>query len=178
MPNHEHKQICHRCVPDTHLAQEVWSIGQLSQCSYCYESRNCVTMGTLADRIHDVISAYFMLTPNHPSDIEDFITIALGEDWERRGCTPQEIVHKVAGLNENIADEVVRLLSAFHAYPNVKYGSEDPYGYEARYEEVGPDAGPFWSMWNTVPESIRHQARFFNADAENALNGLFMDLSI
>ena len=117
-----------------------------------------------------------MLTPDYPADPDDLITLALGFDWERRGCTPQEVVTKVSGLNEEVAEEIVALLRGFHAYQIVKYGDEDPYGVEARYEEIGPNAGPFWGIWNTVPDGIRHQARFFNEEAENALDSLFEDL--
>ena len=176
MQEHELSHICHRCVPDTHLANEVFNTGQLRTCSYCYENRNAVTLDALADRILDVISRYFVLTPDYPADPDDLITLALGFDWERRGCTPQEVVTKVSGLNEEVAEEIVGLLRGFHAYQIAKYGGEDPYGDEAPYEEIGPNAGPFWGIWNTVPDGIRHQARFFNEEAENALDRLFEDL--
>ena len=170
------QNICHRCVRDTHLANQIFHGGVLSQCSYCYELRQTFPLDDLADRIHDVVQRHFYLRPNHPVDMDEFIDIAMGLDWEPKGCPPGDLVAEIAGLDQEIADDVVQHLSDVYAYRIVRDGGEDPYNYEARYERLGPDTGPFWSIWDGVPSSIQHQARFFNSEAERVLRQLFAEL--
>ena len=135
-------------------------------------------MESLADWVHDVIRARFVLTPDHPTEPDDFITIALGLNWERAGCSPTEIVAEEAGLEERAARDVVRCLSGFHSFGAFRDGVEDPYNnYEARYEAVGPNPEVFWDLWDRVPDEIRHRARFFNTETERVLDNIFGDLS-
>ena len=177
-PEQETKRICAWCVGNPWLTAQVEQQGHLSLCTYCCEMRRAVPLESLAGWTHQVINAHFRLTPNHPTEPDEFITIAMGLDWERRGCSPTEVVAQEAGLAEEIADDVVRLLSGLHTFGAVREGEEDPYDkYETRYEAVGPNPDIFWSLWNRVPNEIRHRARFFNADAEGVLDNIFGDLS-
>ena len=175
----EHQQIrnvCHRCVRDTYLANQLVNHGELRACSYCFEHRNTFALDELAGRIDEVINRYFQLTPNGPVEPDEFMDIALGLDWERKGYSPNDLVAEVAGVDQEIADDVVQLLSGAHGYRLARSGGEDPYHYEARHEELGPDTGPFWSIWESVPNSIQHRARYFNTDAEFVLAHLFSEL--
>ncbi len=175
----EHQQIgnvCHRCVRDTYLANELLDRGELRTCSYCFELRNTFQLDELASRIHEVIDRHFQLTPNEPVEPEEFMDIALGRDWERSGISPNDLVAEVAGVDQEIADDVVKLLSDAHGWRLARRGGEDPYHYEARHEELGPETGTYWSIWERVPNSIRHRARYFNTDAESVLSRLFSEL--
>ena len=177
MEDRQTECVCHRCVRDTYLATEIVRGGQLRTCTYCVERRQSFTLDELADRIHDVVIEHFRLTPDHPVDVDEFIDIAMGRDWERKGCPPTDLVAEIAGLEEAIAEDVVSLLSEEHSYSAVRGGGENPYSTEAAYEANGPDTGPFRTIWDSVPNSIRHRSRFFNADAETALDRLFADLA-
>ena len=176
MENHQAKHVCHRCVGDTDLAKQVLEGAQFRACSYCCEHRRTFALDELAERIHQVVERHFQLTPNYPDSAGEHYAYRFGRVWERRGCSPSELIAEIAGLDQEIADDVVHLLSDFYSYRIVRHGGEDPYHYEARYEERGPDSGPFWSIWDTVPSSIQHQARFFNTEAEYALDRLFIEL--
>ena len=185
MPEHqdesleqETKRICAWCVGNPWLTTQVEQLGHLGLCAYCWERRRTVPLELLADWAHQVIGSHFVPTPDHPTEPDEFITIALGLDWERAGCSPTQIVAQEAGLEESIAKDVVSLLSDFHSFTARREGSEDPYDdYETRYEAVEPDPKMFWNLWNRVPNEIRHRARFFNTDAERALDNIFGDLS-
>ena len=135
-------------------------------------------MESFANWVHLVISEHFVLTPADPTEPDDFITIALGLDWEREGCSPTEIVAQEAGLEQSIASDVVGLLSDFHSFGAVREGEEDPYDdHETRYEAVGPNPETFRRLWDRVPDEISHRARFFNAEAELVLDNIFADLA-
>ena len=176
MENHQTKHVCHRCVTDTYLANQLLGDGQLRICSYCYERRHTFALDELAEQIHQVVERHFQLTPDYPVSAGERYAFTFGRHWERRGCSPSDLVAEIAGLGQEIADDVVQHLSDVYAYRIVRHGGEHPYQYEARYEERGPDAGPFWNIWDNVPSSIQHQARFFNTEVESALDRLFMEL--
>ena len=185
MPEHQDgspeqgtKSICAWCVGNPWLTAQVEQQGHLGSCTYCFGRRRTVPLESLAGWTHQVISAHFVLTPNHPTEPDDFIIIAMGMDWERRGGSPTEIIAEEAGLVEEIANDILSLLSDLHTFDAVREGEEDPYDkYETRYEAVGPNPEIFWSLWNSVPNEIRHRARFFNADAERILGNIFGDLA-
>lgn len=170
------QNVCHWCVRDTYLANELLARGTLRACSYCFELRNTFQLDELAKRIHEVIDRHFQLTPDEPVEPEEFMDIALGGDWERSGISPSDLVAEITGVNQEIADDVVKLLSHTLGWRNVPDGGEDPYQYEARHEELGPETGTYWSIWERVPNSIRDQARYFNTDAESVLSRLFSEL--
>ena len=174
----EANRICAWCVGNPWLTAQVERHGHLGLCTYCLHRRRSVPLESLADWVHDVMVAHFALTPDHPTEPDDFITIALGLTWEREGYSPTEIVAEEAGLEERAAKDVVRLLSDSHSFGAVRGGNEDPYdNYEARYEALGPDPAVFRGLWDRVPDDIRHRARFFNAEAERVLGNIFRDLT-
>lgn len=170
------QNVCHWCVRDTYLANELLDRGTSRACSYCFELRNTFQLDELAKRIHEVIDRHFQLTPNGPVEPGEFMDIALGGDWERSGISPSDLVAEITGVSQEIADDVVKLLSHTLGWRNVPDGGEDPYQYEARHEELGPETGTYWSIWERVPNSIRDQARYFNTDAESVLSRLFSEL--
>ena len=176
MDEHQSKYVCHRCVRDTYLATQLLHAGQTRLCSYCGERRQTFPLEEMAARIHEVVQQHFRLTPNYPDDPDGWYAVRFEHEWERRGCSPNDIIAEIAGLEQDIADDIVQHLSDIHSYGMVRHGDEDPYGLEARYEECGPDAGPFRIIWDNVPTSIQHQVRFFNTEAESALNRVFREL--
>ena len=178
MEEHQAKYACHRCVTDTDLATQLLDGGQLRLCSYCGERRQTFPLEEMAARIHEVVQQHFQLTPDHPDSPDEWYAVKLEHDWERRGCSPNDLIAEIAGLEQEIADDIVQHLSDIHSYRTVSHGGEDPYGIEARYEESGPDAGPFRIIWDNVPTSIQHQVRFFNTEVEDVLNRVFTELNI
>ena len=138
--------------------------------------RETVTLKTLANRIHEVLQEHFELTPNGPEEPFEYFLVKEGR-WERRGDPVEYVIGEMAGLSENIADDVTALLSDWHSYPAVKGGEEDPYGSEAMYEERGPEDWYFRDIWTEFCNEIQSRARFFSPDAEDSLNEIFGDLT-
>ena len=174
----EGKRICAWCVGNPWLTAQIEQQGHMGVCTYCYQSRRGVPLESFANWVHLVLSEHFALTAPGPTEPDDFITIALGLDWERAGCSPTAIVAQEAGLEEHIAKDVIHLLSEFHSFGARREGEEDPYDdHETRYEVVAPDPEAFRRLWDRVPNEISHRARFFNAEAELVLNDIFADLA-
>ena len=176
LPNPEIQHICRQCVGDPILAGEVRCRGEVHLCSYCNRATQAFPLDALAERIHHVMATHFELTPDHPVEVEEFITIALDLDWERKGDPATAVIADIAGLDQPIADDVTEWLSQHYGYHEVRYGGEDPYGFDAHYDHKDPDTSQLKNAWDNFRREIETQARFFGPYAETTLSKIFADL--
>lgn len=172
----EGKCVCHACIGDQFLANEVKKEGTPVICSYCAETREAITLDALADRIHAVLHEHFYLTPDYSHEPYEYFLY--GEDeWERRGDPVDQVIAEIAGLDEKPTCDLTSLLSDWYSYRAVKGGGEDPYSSEAMYMEHDPDDFEFQDTWAEFGSEIRSRSRFFNTHAEGALDKIFVDLT-
>ena len=172
----EAKHICHTCIGDQFMADEVRKQGVISLCSYCGETCEAITLEDLADRIHDVLQDHFEPTPNYPDEPYEYYLEHEGE-WERRGDPVDHVIAEVARLDEKPTGDLTSLLSGWHSYRAVKGGGEDPYGPEVMYEErEAVDLG-FRRTWTEFRNEIQSRSRFFSKGAEEMLADIFGDLT-
>ena len=162
--------VCHDCIGDSFLADEVKEKGSRGLCRYCSKRRKTLSLDKLAERIHEVLQEHFKLTPSEPDGYEYAFT------WERRGYPVADVIADMAGLDEEIANEVTKLLHR-HEYEAIKDGAETLYDSDALYEECRPDEWGFLETWDAFRSEIHSHARFFSTSAENALRSIFGDLS-
>ena len=177
MKDEHMKYVCHECIGDQFLACEVKARCIPNACTYCRETREAVTLESLADRTHDVLQKHFELTPDFPSEPYEHMEASEGR-WERRGEPANYIIAEIAGLDEEIAEDVTALLSHQHGgYRVIKRGGEDPYGDVAMYEARGPNDSGFRYTWAELRRQIRSRSRFFSTESEEMLRFIFGDLS-
>ena len=168
--------VCHSCVGERYLADEIVGRNEIARCDFCNETRKGLTLDALADRIHGVMQEQFGPTPLYPVEGHELWDAEKGE-WERRGEPPEIIIAEIAGLSESVADAVAGLLSDWHKYEAVKGGEEDPCGSEARYEQREPRDGQFYVSWAGSRREILTQRRFFPKVAVAGLEDIFGNLN-
>ena len=168
--------ICHACIGNQFLADEVKRECPPTTCSYCGETCEAIALDDLADRIHNVLHEHFKFTPDYPDEPHDYFLATLGK-WERRGDPVRFVIAEMAGLEEEPADDLTSLLSEQHSYTAAREGEEDPYGSEAMYEEREPFDLAFRLTWAEFCRQIRSRSRFFNADGERMLGDIFGNLT-
>ena len=163
---------CHDCIDDPFLVEVVRAEGTRVVCSYCGAIGEALPLNDLAQRIHEVLQDHFELTPNQPADY----AYMLDKEgwWERPGYPVANVIADIAGVSEDIAIDVMELLSDRYGYPAIKDGEENPYDSDACYEEREAED---WA-WKTFCDQIRSHGRFFNTYAEEALTHIFGDLSM
>ena len=169
------KHVCHACIGDRFLANEVKQEGLRVSCSYCGETREVLTLEALARRIHETLQEHFELTPPYPNDFYEYFLEREGR-WERTGESVENVLAQIANLSKEMTQDVINLLSAEHSYSAVKDGMDDPYGSDAMYEERGPDDRRFQNTWEAFSNEIRSHTRFFSSRAEGMLTDIFGDL--
>ncbi len=171
------KHVCHICIGDQFLAEQVKTEATLALCSYCGETREAITLDDLSDRIHDTIQEHFELTSGYPSEPYEFMMASEGM-WERRGDPVEYVIGEMGGLEEDVARDVTSKLSDRHGYWAVREeGREDPYGSEAMYEERGPFDLGFRLNWAEFRREIQFNSRFFSAGVEEMLTDIFGDFT-
>ena len=153
------KRVCHVCIEDPFLSKYVRQGGSRKLCSYCGETHETRTLKWLADRVHEVL--------------EERFARPRGVFWKSLGTPVEYVIAEIAGLSEEIADDVRALLSNRYGEAAVKDGEDDPYGDDAEYEELEPNDWPFRDTWSVFCNEIRSNARFFNNYAEEALDTIF-----
>ena len=169
--------VCHACIGDPFLAGEVKEQGVRRLCSFCGEIRGAVELEVLAERIHKVLYEHFELTPSQPADGYEYFLASEGK-WERRGDPVEFVIAEMAGLSEEISDQVRDLLSGWHGgYRMIKQGGVDPYALDAFYEVREPNDLPLLDAWAAFRSEIRSHARFFSTYANEMLDDIFGDLT-
>ena len=167
--------ICRGCVGDQFLAEEIKEEGIRKLCNYCSQTQEAIDLWSLADRIHQVIQAQFVLTPMSPEEWYEHWDAKEGQ-WYRRGTDAKALIVKLADLSDSAASDVRHILSDIHGYPAVKGGEENPYDSQSCYEERGPNDEPFRDTWGEFRREIIGKARFFSRVAEERLDDIFGDL--
>lgn len=169
------KYLCHECICDQFLASEVKAKHDPTACYHCGKTGEAIMLENLAERTHDVLQDYFELTPDYPSEPDEYMEEREGR-WERRGQPAYYIIAEIAGLDEEVADDVTALLSDQYGHWAVREGGEDPYGGDAMYEARGPNDSGFRYTWAELRRQIRSRSRFFSTESEEMLRFVFGDL--
>ena len=171
------KHICHDCIGDTFLSEEVMATGTPQKCTYCGRTKETISLDALSDRVQGVIEEHFVRTPSEPDWMD---TILLRERvidlWFPDGQQTQDLVFDIADVSEEIAGDVTEILAGRYAYESAKYGEPNPYDSEAYYEERSPDDTEFKLGWESFCEEIMYRERFFPQSAEPVLREIFEDL--
>lgn len=159
------KHICCDCITDEVLSREIQKKAVKRLCSYCGQTLDVIGLGDFANRVHEAISAHFESTLGEQFDF-----------WSQDGDPVEHVISEIAGLKEEIADDIAEYLSGRFAYESAKDGVENPYGSDAYYRERNPNTLAFRYNWADFCEEIRFRERFFPDNANSVLNMIFADL--
>ena len=160
--------MCHACIGDKLLAEQVEIEGTREECTYCRATKTALTLADLSDRIHRVLGEHFELTSQ-----ED-----LPEPF-RQGLEDAEIViKKVAGIGQAIAADVREyLFNTQGRTVNVAAGEGNPYSHGMLYDESEADTSELRSAWWDFKEELHSRARFFGATTVATLDRIFENLA-
>lgn len=147
--------VCHGCVTDPFLSAEMRT-GARRVCSQCGRRRQGLTLEALADRIDPAMQDHFQ-----PDQLDD------GESYS-------EVIHREAGLEQDVADAIQAHFVAANAWAAGVEG--EPNIYEASFVSTPLERIGQHRRWAQFKESVRGEARFFNPEAERWLAELFEGL--
>ena len=171
------RYVCHACIGDEVLAQQVENKGTPRECNYCCAAGPAVDVSELSDRIHRVIEAHF-------ESIDVFLDSQSDEQtndyWFHLRSyleDTQTVIERVANLDSSIATDVRELLFSRFAHATGEgETAENPYHEDMFYQEREGDPSKFRLAWWEFRNEIQHRARFFSTTATVRLGDIFADL--
>ena len=173
----DRKYVCHDCIGDKFLSEEVEETGAHALCFHCQETNKSWSIEKLAERISEVLLEHFDITS---VDTSDYIYEFKGDgsyDFRPRGEYIDWVICEMALIDYEISSAVVEHLRESHERDVIKYGATDYYDGAAHYEEMGPNAWGFQYTWQAFCDEVKTRARFFSTEAENLLSYIFGDIS-
>ena len=172
--------ICINCIGESYLKEEIEQTGEQSECSYCGTTWYAITIGELADRVHNAFDKHFQLTPTEPSGFEYAMHAdkEISYSWERHGEPASSAISEAASLDEEPAEHIRQVLEDQHFdFHRLEAGEENPYDIEAHYERENVEDYEFQHDWMLLQDSLKTQTRLFNKDAEAVLSSIFEGLA-
>ena len=164
--------VCHACIGDKALAQQVEEAGTYARCSYCHAAGMAITLKELSDRIRQVLEEHFGPTP----------ILLESEDIElETGVYPEDtetVINSIAKLDYSIAREVREFLfNRFAESADASKGDENPYNSDMLYKEREGDPSGYRLAWWEFRDEIQSKARYFGTKAADRLDEIFADLN-
>ena len=148
--------VCHGCVGDPYLKNQIRDEGTRNKCSFCKKLRVSVPLANVADAFH-----------------ERFIKLCHRDDETPGGNPPQFWIGEFLGTEED------SLINAVHNYlwrtysdwdddgPAIEYGDDVPFRL-ADYQ-----SGTYTKKWEGFRESLLQESRYFNPTAKPILDEIF-----
>ena len=178
MEPEETRYVCHACIDDEVLAQEVENAGTRAECNYCSAAGTAMNLTELAGRIHQVVEGQFEQVPVFLETPSDEQTEGLWFHFRSYLEDTQTLIKRVAKLSDVIANDVREfLLLGFTEDANVNDGGHNPYDKDMFYQEREGDPSDFRLPWWEFRNEIEHRARFFSPVAAARLDEIFADLN-
>lgn len=162
--------VCHNCVADAFLKDRVRHEGAAGRCSFCGSRAKAVSVKTLSEWITEVLDEHFQPGEWRSWSDEDDHT-----SYEQEGNDLNSIVSEIIEADEQLVDAVIEELTALSHW-EIRHGGEPRYSDETRYVELKVRRAEVEQEWDSFRNALRHQSRFFNAEARDFLNRLMGDI--
>jgi len=175
----EETYVCAGCVGEPYLASLIIRSGSEQTCNYCGDEEKAFTIEELAGEIDGAFERHYFRTSDQPDAFESAMLRdkELAYDWDRHGEPVQEAIADAALINEDIAADVLEILSDQYAdFEMHQIGEECEFDPDSNYEWKRPSDYEFQYGWNEVEASLKTRSRFFNEEAVSFLTKLFANL--
>lgn len=151
--------VCVDCINNEDYKSYIKSTGKKRKCSYCSNTKKCIDIESLANEVDEYYRDNFKPTNG-------------------LGDTPSDIISEMLGLDNDIADYLVSILSKKEEH-DVNQGETAMYDADSSYT-TQPNYGNFgeyMETWEWFCSDIKHRTRFFNHEFIDKFNELFKDLA-
>lgn len=170
------KRVCHECIGEEYLSNEVADTGVVGKCDYCDQSTHSWGLEQLTQRIEVAFEHHYVRTADQPDSWEERLMAdrELSYEWYRDGQPTNEAIQEAAGIGHEVAVDVQAILDD-------KYGSHDPsdgfdeseFSAECHYDLRGASDRAWQEAWNNFERAIQTEARFFSRSAAAHLADVF-----
>lgn len=168
--------VCYACIGDPFLSKEARQIGESKTCNHCGSVRESIPLHELAERIDKVLQLYFKLTPENPSNEDEFLERMGIRHWYRKGEPVSSVIAGIADVKDEVAEAVRNRLYRDYERWAYEYDRENPYHHGACYEDRVADPGRFLRIWEEYVQTLCSDKPILTPQAKSALDEIFGDL--
>ncbi|MFX4226390.1 MAG: RES family NAD+ phosphorylase [Porticoccaceae bacterium] len=175
------KYICHQCIGDEYLSNDVRTTGKKHKCGYCGSREPAISLDELADRTEAAFAEHMERTP---TDMSTYECLAHNDregdfEWMRAGEPITDALQHYVRIQEEPASDLQELLSERHADMDAAAaGEECDFSEDSYYERKTTDGSRHWHvLWEKFEKELKERARLWNADAGKILERVFKDLN-
>ncbi|MEX0960255.1 MAG: RES family NAD+ phosphorylase [Burkholderiales bacterium] len=170
------KRLCHQCIGEKYLKDEVRGKGRRGPCSYCGQGARSYTIEDIAERVETAFQQHFRRTPDQPDSWEESLLSDRESDyeWERHGEPVVTAIAEAADIPEEAAQDIQAILDdKCGDFEAVAMGEETEFSSESYYEEKGPSDYVWQEEWRNFERSLKTEARYFSRSAAAHLTSVF-----
>lgn len=170
------QNLCHNCVEEDFLAEEIRNKGKREKCSYCGHIAKSQSLESIANIVEKAFEEHFIRTSNEPTDFE-YAMLSDKEsdyDWERAGEPIIEVIQYAVGISEQVASDIQQILEAKHVFfDKDNIGAETEFSSDSYYEEKISYDSIWGGRWFDFERSMKAETRYFNQFATDHLSAVF-----
>lgn len=168
------KRICHECIGEEYLSNEVATTGITAKCDYCDQTNVTWTLEQLAERIETAFDHHFTVTDDQPDSWQERMQADREStyEWFREGQPTVEAFQDAANIELEVAEDVQAILDDQYADP-FDIDGEYEFSAECHYEEKWATDEAWQEDWRNFERSIQNEARFFSRSAATHLAKVF-----
>ncbi|WP_455232464.1 RES family NAD+ phosphorylase [Geopseudomonas aromaticivorans] len=170
------KRICHECIGEEYLSNEVAATGVAAKCNYCDQKAATWALEQLAERIETAFDHHYSRTSDQPDSWQERIMADRESryEWFREGLPTVEAFQEAAVIGPEVAEDVQAILDEKYAcYDPCDMDGETEFSTECHYEEKRVTDEAWQEDWRNFEQSIQKEARFFSRSAAAHLTEVF-----
>jgi hypothetical protein len=173
----EEDKICHDCVGEDYLSDEIEKKGKRGKCAFCGRVTRTYILLQLTDRIEQVLIDHYDRTASEPSEWASYKQRVSNDIWYREGQTVSEILINEFDIEEAASAVVADLLESRHADMDAwTAGEETEFDSGVQYELKGISDEHWASEWERFGQIVKKESRFFSQQATDILHSIFDNL--
>lgn len=168
--------ICHQCVEEPFLSNEIATTGEIAVCSYCESEDQCWTIEQLADRVEQAFAEHYVRTSTEPDDWQQSLLRDRESDyeWERNGEPVHDAIEGAARIPDEAVSDVLELLGKRNYDSDIAaMGDECEFDADSYYEQKDSSDATWQYEWRHFERTLKTEARYFSQDAADHLAAVF-----
>lgn len=140
-------------------------------CSHCGELGRCVSLGKLADFVHEKYQELF--TPGE--EVPVFDADSDKPRYEQAGDSPSALIQEMTDADDEVCEALEAILSEREEV-DVRDGADALFDSGAQYELRSMEPWELRYVWENFCLRLKHERRFLGDDAKIALGQIFAAL--
>lgn len=171
----EDSRLCWRCVEEAYVRERIRTDGKIAKCSFCGKRKKTFSLGAIADMVEVAFNDHFERTSTEPSDWE-YRMIKEGDYWwDREGEQVHYVIAEIAGIDEDVAEAVIEILSDRHSDRELaEMGEESEFDRDSHYVPKRCSGyNQLHEDWAGFEHRLQTESRFLNRSFQETLDRIF-----